>query len=110
MNYTDRVEGFQICDPTYIGLPPKGTPPQYDIVKWEQHSPIEAVDWETRKKKTITESCYVVGWLKWDSREGAFDFCSCGMRWLESAPSKAVVDMVLKFAEEKAKELEAKDD
>ena len=53
MNYTDRVEGFQICDPTYIGLPPKGTPPQYDIVKWEQHSPIEAVDWETRKKTCI---------------------------------------------------------
>ena len=33
MNYTGRIDGFQIRDVTYIGLPPKSTPPQYDIVK-----------------------------------------------------------------------------
>ena len=31
------------------------------------------------------------------------------LRWLEEKPSEAVVDMVLKFAEEKAKELEMED-
>ena len=45
MNYTGRIDGFQIRDVTYIGLPPQSTPPQYDIVKWvKADKPYEAID------------------------------------------------------------------
>lgn len=111
MNYTDRVEGFQICDPTYIGFPPKGTPPQYDIIKWVlANPPFKAIDMCTREFKIVTEYCYSVGRLVWNRKEPCFEFESVGLRWLEAKPSEAVVDMVLKFAEEKAKELEAEND
>jgi len=105
MNYTERIDGFQICDPTYLGPPPKDAPLQYDVVKWEQHAPIEALEWKTGKRIMMTESCYVVGWLKWDSHEGSFDFYSCGLRWLEARPTDAVIDMVLKFAEERTEKI-----
>ena len=108
MNYTERVCGYQIRDVVYIGLPPKDTPPRYDIVKWHMHEkPFEAVDGLTGKRVTVTESCYTVGWLVWNRKEPCFEFESCGLRWLEENPPEEVVDMVLKFAEEKGKELEA---
>ena len=116
MYYTDRVDGFQICDPTYFthdGKPLHPTPPTFDIVKWEQHEPIkvtaaERVDgkWVCREEIS-TENCYVVGWLKWDTHEVCFDFESCGLRWLEANPTEAVVQMVLDFAEKKRKEIES---
>ena len=110
MNYTGRIDGFQIRDVTYIGLPPKNTPPQYDIVKWvKADKPYEAIDWETNKPVLVSEYCYSVARLVWDSKEPCFDFESVGLRWLEANPTQAVIDMVLKFAEEKEKELENDD-
>ena len=110
MNYTERIEGYQIRDVTYIGLPPADTPPKYDIVKWVGvDPPYEALDMSTGKRKLVTEYCYTVGTLVWNKKEPCFEFQSCGLRWLEKKPSEAVVDMVLKFAEEKAKELEVED-
>lgn len=110
MDYTERVEGYQIRDVTYIGLPPAGTPPRYDVVKWDvADPPHEALDLISGKRKLVTEYCYTVGTLVWNKRELCFKFESCGLRWLENKPSEAVVDMVLKFAEEKAKELEMED-
>ena len=94
MNYTGRIDGFQIRDVTYIGLPPKSTPPQYDIVKF-------SID----KKDGLPG----FGDLVWDSKEPCFDFKSVGLRWLEANPTQAVIDMVLKFAEEKEMELENDD-
>lgn len=114
MNYTDRVDGFQITNPTYFthdGLPLKPTPPTFDIVKWEQHEPMEVTAVErvdgkwVCKKEISTESCYVVGWLEWNTHEGDFYFQSCGLRWLEAEPTKAVVQMVLDFAEKKRQEI-----
>lgn len=111
MNYTERIDGFQIRDVVYIGLPPKGTPPKFDIVKWAvADQPYEAMDIATGKRKMFTEYCYSVGMLVWNRKEPCFEFESVGLRWLEEKPSEAVVDIVLKFAEEKAKELEAEDD
>lgn len=115
MNYTERIEGYQIRDVTYIGMPPKDAPIRYDVVKWaKSDKPYEAFSWDGKKnemtKKLVTEYCYSVGRLVWDKRELCFVFESCGLRWLEAKPSEAVVDMVLKFAEEKVKELEAEDD
>ena len=113
MNYTERIEGYQIRDVTYIGLPPADTPPKYDIVKWVvvvADPPYEALNITTGKREMVTEYCYTVGTLVWNKKEPCFEFESCGLRWLEEKPSEAVVDMVWKFAEEKAKELEAEDD
>ena len=115
MNYTERIDGYQIRDVTYIGMPPKDAPIEYDIVKWAKpDKPYEALSWDTKKnemtKKLITEYCYSVGRLVWDKHESCFGFESVGLRWLEAKPSEAVVDMILEFAEKKAKELEAEDD
>lgn len=111
MNYTERIEGYQIRDVTYIGLPPADTPPRYDIVKWAvADPPYEALDISTGKRKMVTEHCYSVGTLVWNRKEPCFEFESVGLRWLEEKPSEAVVDMVLKFAEEKANELETEDE
>lgn len=111
MDYTERIEGYQIRDVTYIGLPPKDAPPKYDIVKWAvADPPYEALDISTGRRKMVTEYCYTVGTLVWNRKEPCFEFESCGLRWLEAKPSEAVIDMVLEFAEKKANELEAEDD
>lgn len=118
MEYTPRVCGYQIADATYIGLPPKGTPPRFDIVKWEQYDTPQLVhclqqdrdgSWHDLGMQERTEYCYTVGLLEWDAHEPQFVFRSIGTRWLEENPPQEVVGMVLKFAEEKGKELEADD-
>ena len=109
MTYTPRTDGIQIADVTYIGKPPKDTPPKFDVVKWESSEPFEAIDIRTGKRETHTEYCYSLGCLEWDAREGCFDFKSVGTRWLEAKPSDKVVDMIMAFCREKGKELE-KDD
>lgn len=105
-SYTTRIQNYEIRDPVYLGLPPKDTPPTYDIVKWFQHDePQEAIDWRTGELKTIHESCITVGWLKWQQGESEFQFESCGLRWLEENPPEEVRQMVLDFAEKMGKEL-----
>lgn len=101
----DHADGFQIMDVTYFGKPPADTPIEYDIVKWEQCEPFEAYSLRDGKRHTYTEHCYSVGRLEWNDREPCFEFSSIGLRWLEANPPQEVVDMILKFAEEKAKEL-----
>lgn len=106
MKYTERIDGFQICDPSYWpGMEPKTILPIFDIVKWEQHDPIEVIDMKTGEKKMSTENCYVVARLVWDSNEPWFDFKSIGTRWLECKPTEAVIDMIMDFANKKASEL-----
>lgn len=114
MKYTERVNGFQITDPTYLGRPPKDTPIRYDIVKWVKYpEPVKAVVIEEGKSKGIqevSEYCYVVGQLEWDKKDGGFDFRSIGMRWLEAKPDEAVVQMVLDFADQIGKQLSEEED
>lgn len=110
--YTERIEGFQIRDVLYFGNPPKDAPIRFDIVKWfpEENPYIGIVyrstenGWEAREEM-ITEHCYSVGLLEWDSHEPQFVFRSVGLRWLEEKPSEAVVNMILEFCEEKEKEI-----
>ena len=104
MNYTDRLEGFQIRDTVYIGFPPPNATPEYDIVKWNSCEPREVYDFYGNKT-IMSEYCYSVAKLKWDAKEKAFDFQSVGLRWLESKPSDAVIKMVMDFALTKEKEL-----
>lgn len=111
MDYTNRVDGFQIKDVSYLGIPPKDAPPQFDIVKWESFEPRETtclkrVDGKwVSEKRVISESCFSVGMLVWDRHESDFRFESVGMRWLEEKPTEAVIDMVLKFAEVMGKKI-----
>lgn len=110
MTYTDIVDGFQIKDVTYIGLPPKDTPPQYDIVRHVDCEPYEAIDMKTGKRQIYTHYVYSVARLEWDAHNGWWQFRSIGTRWLEESDQKrvtdAVVSMILKFCEEKAEELQ----
>lgn len=110
MEYTDIVDGYQIRDVTYIGLPPKDTPPKFDIVKWYDCEPHRAIDLMTGEERTVTRCCYSVAFLEWDRHEGWWRFRSVGTRWLEEKPTDAVVNMVLKFCDEKAKELQYETD
>ena len=106
MNYTGIVDGYQIRDVTYIGLPPKDTQPTFDIVKWEDCEPHRAINLETGEERTVTRYCYSVAFLEWDRHEGWWRFRSVGTRWLEAKPTDAVVNMVLTFCDVKAKELQ----
>jgi hypothetical protein len=105
MYHTDRVDGFQIADVHYWGLPPKDTPPCYEVIQWYEHDPWEVTDARTGEKKTVTESCYVVAFIEWNPKEPDFEFRSVGLRWLEAAPTNRVIKMILDFCEEKEKEL-----
>lgn len=110
--YTERVDGFQIRDVCYFGQPPINAPIEFDVVKWyaEKNPHVGTVvynvdgKWETREEM-IREHCCSVGFLEWDPHEPQFVFRSVGLRWLEEKPSDAVIDMILKFCEEKEKEI-----
>ena len=101
MDYTERVEGFQIRDVVYFGKPPKDAPIKYDIVKWCQHDrPFMAHVFENGMdcgEKEITESCYSVAFLEWDAHDACFELRSVGMRFVEAKPSEAVMDLILDF-------------
>ena len=104
--YTPRVDGFQVRDVVYFGRPPKSEPIKYDVVKWCKHDPpIEMVSAETGKLKMVEESCCSVAFLEWNDHEPGFDLHGVGIRLLESGLTQAAIDMILKFCEEKEKEI-----
>lgn len=106
MNYTERVDGFQITDVTYIGLPPEGTAPTYAVVKWYKTKPMPALNMDTGEITMSNEFCCVVAHLIWDKKEPCFDLHSVGLRWLEEKPTEAVRQMILDFCEKKGRELQ----
>ena len=105
MTYTDIVDGYQICDVVYIGQPPRGTPPTYDIVKHVVCDPHEVISLETGKRQISTHYCFSVARVIWDAHEGWWKVHSVGTRLLDHYPPPAAVQMILDFCEEKAKEL-----
>lgn len=109
-DYTERVDGFQIRDPVYIGYRSTTIPPTFDIVKWEDHEPYKVLNLKTNQMEISTESCYSVAFLRWDANEECFNFESVGMRWLESNPTPAVIDTIMSFAEKKAETLREEND
>lgn len=85
MDYTKRIEGFQIRDITYLpGYEPKEPERRFDIVKWNGESE--------------TEYCYSVATLEWNNKTRDFEFKSIGMRWLKEYPSSYVYNLILNFA------------
>ena len=111
MDYTDRVDGYQVRDVVYLGRPPENEPVKYSIDKWMPEEPhmgtvYHIVDGRfVPEEKMITEYCYSVGHIEWDDKNATFQFSSVGLRWLEEAPSRAVINMILMFCKQKAKEI-----
>ncbi len=79
--YTDEWNGFQFRAPTY--LDGHFEPYRFDLVKWQEHNPYEAIDWYTGERKMYKRGCFSIGTLIWDKKECGFDFQSCGLRYLE---------------------------
>ena len=117
MNYTERVENFQINDPIFIDdlysddIEAKSDRPlEFDVVKWSKlDKPREMLsfDFATKsfKPQMVEECCYVVAVLQWDESEEAFELHSIGMRFVEEKPSADVMQMILDFCDKKSKEL-----
>jgi hypothetical protein len=111
MDYTDRVDGYQIRDVVYLGRPPADAPLKFSIDKWVPEEPHMGIVYDivdgrfVPEEKMITEHCYSVGCLEWDDREPQFVFRSYGLRWLEEAPSRAVINMILAFCKQKEREI-----
>lgn len=110
--YTERLHGYQIRDAVYLVRPPKDVPVTFDIVKWVECEPKEIMSYEQNsrgtyemKKKIMTEYCFSVAVLEWNAHESWFEFKSVGTRWLEENPEEDVIDMIMKFCEEKQNDL-----
>ena len=96
-------DGFEVRNPVYLpGFQHTGI--KYDVVKWENCEPriVSGVDGQQR---IVSESCYSVAFLIWNSDEEEFELHSVGMRLLETHPSVEAMDMICKFAREKREEL-----
>lgn len=105
MEYTPRVDGFQIRDVTYLGKPPKDAPTKYAIVKWESCEPTKVIDGRTGEPKIMTEYCYVVADLVWNAKEPCFEIEGVGTRLLEDRLTDAATDMILDFCKIREEEL-----
>ena len=104
--YTDRVDGFQIRSVNYLGaenVEDDGT--RFDVVKWESHDPMKVYSVNEEKEIVTTEHCYSVAFIEWDDKEDCYDIKSVGMRLIDSHPTEAVMDMILKFVNEQRKKM-----
>lgn len=100
--YTDRWNGFQFREPIYLdGRKDKY---RFDLVKWKNSTaPIEAIDAYSGKKIMVHEYCFSIGTLIWNTKEEAFKFESCGLRYLEDridGLEKFIIDFALMMEEE----------
>lgn len=73
-------------------------PMKWDVVKWHDHKPIEATDWNTGEKKISTRSCYSVAQLWWNVKEPCWEFESVGTRFLEEY-EEGLCEFILKWTE-----------
>ena len=81
-NYSKIWNNFQFRSPTYIDG--HIDPYKFDLVKWYEHEPLEAYNYNTKKTEISTKGCYSVGMLEWDRNEECFEFRSCGMRYFDA--------------------------
>ena len=56
---------------------------KFDVVKWYDHEPLEAINLKTGKRETSTRSCYSIAHIYWDEKEPCWEFSSVGTRFLE---------------------------
>ena len=105
MDYTARIQDYQIRDVTYIpGYEPSTSRPQkFDIVKWYYTEP--SINLITGEKVGLrAPHCYSIGCLIWNSKERDFEFHSIGMRWFEEDVPVEFCHVVKAFADFKAAE------
>jgi hypothetical protein len=100
--YTDIWNDFQFRAPTY--LDGHFEPFKFDLVKWYDHEPWEAINLETGEKKISTRSCISIGSLIWDKKDRSFDFKSCGLRYLKYR-TDGLEEFILDFCETMEKQL-----
>ena len=116
MDYTERVDGFQIRDLTYF-FPRKERETRiknFDIVKWQSFdTPHKTFAYNDKTKKfedtMVDESCYSIATLDWNEKEDDFELNPVGLRIFTSGLTQAAMDMIVRFAKEKAKELQSDD-
>lgn len=101
--YGEEWNGFQFRSPVY--LDGHFEPYEFDLVKWENHEPIKAIDGRTGEKKEFARSCYSIGKLTWDNKDQNFEFQSVGLRYLENRID-GLEEWILEFCDEMRKELE----
>ena len=99
MKYTERVDGFQIADVSWLVPPENSHPLRFDVIKWYEHKPEEQTNLYTGEKRTVTENCYSVGTIGYNRKEHYFEFKSVGMRWIAAHPTKKAENMVIDFVE-----------
>lgn len=100
--YTDRWNGFQFREPVYLdGRKDKY---RFDLVKWKNYTtPMEVIDAYSGKKVMMNEYCFSIGTLIWNLKEEAFEFKSCGLRYLEhriDGLEKFIIEFALMMEEE----------
>ena len=76
-----RFKDFEIRPTAY--LDGHTDPKKWDVVKWQDHKPIESIDLRTGEKKISTRSCYSVAHLWWNEKEPCWEFESYGTRFLD---------------------------
>ena len=100
--YTDRWNNFQFREPVYLdGRKDKY---RFDLVKWKNYAaPTEVTDAYTGEKVVLNEYCFTVGTLVWNPKEAAFEFNSCGLRYLKyriDGLEKFIINFALMMEEE----------
>lgn len=111
MDYTERINGFQIRDVVYVpGYEPSTPRPQkFDIVKWYNES--ASIDLSTGEKAGLpVRHCYSIGQLVWDDHSKCFELHSVGMRWLEEEVPAEFCRVISAFAAFKTAEYRSLDD
>lgn len=79
ITYTDVWNDFQIRQPIYLdGHFEKF---KFDVVKWHDHRPLAVTDFYGNQSVS-TRSCFTVGMLEYDPKDGEWSFHSCGLRYL----------------------------
>ena len=91
-----RFKDFEIRPTCFLDGPTD--PKRWDVVKWHDHGPVAVTDWNTGEKKISTRSCYSVASLKWDEKEGCWDFKSVGLRFLRDYVD-GLNEFILKWTE-----------
>ena len=105
IEYTERWNGFQFRSPTFLGPTPEKYKDChiYDLVKWESHVPMIVLDLDTGKKRISKESCFSIGTLTYNQKEG-WQFQSCELR-LFTYYIDGLDDFILRFSENQLRKI-----
>lgn len=81
LTYTEEWNGFQFRSPLYLDGHIERY--EFDLIKYVDHEPMEAINLDTGKVEKYTRHCFSIGTVIWDKKNESFEFKSCGLRYLE---------------------------